>query len=130
MSASINLFALTGVGPMTKRFRLREELIRQRTILLAERNFSLVPPLERTCYADPVDQALNDFEQDLAIQVKTRMVARLKRIEGALQLTKTKSYGCCRRCRKAIPYARLVVQPDALFCVSCLANMERKQYGH
>ncbi|MGZ8385425.1 MAG: TraR/DksA C4-type zinc finger protein, partial [Nitrospira sp.] len=41
-----------------------------------------------------------------------------------------KSYGCCRRCHKAIPYARLTVQPDTLFCVSCLARMERKHYGH
>jgi DnaK suppressor protein len=58
------------------------------------------------------------------------MIARLKRIERALQLTQTKSYGCCRRCRKGIPYARLTVQPDTRFCVSCLARMERKHYGH
>jgi len=111
---------------MTKRLRLREELIRQRTALLTETNFSLVSPSERACYADPVDQASNDFEQDPAMQVKTRMVARLKRIERALPLTKTRSYGCCRRCRETIPYARLAVQPDAPFCVSCLANMERQ----
>jgi RNA polymerase-binding protein DksA len=115
---------------MIKRLRLREELSRQRTSLLIKWNFSLVPPSERACYADPTDQASNDFEQDLAIQVRTRMIARLKRIERALQLTQTKNYGCCRRCRKAIPYARLTVQPDALFCVSCLARMEGKHYGH
>lgn len=121
---------LTGVTRMTKRRQLREELIRQRTLLLTDWNFSLVPPLERACYADPADQASNDCEQDLAIQVKVRMVARLKRIEHALQLTKTRNYGCCRRCRKAIPYARLTVQPDALFCVSCLARLERQHDGH
>lgn len=115
---------------MTKRVRLREELSQQRASLLTDWNFSLAPPFERALYADPADQASNDFEQDLAIQVRTRMIARLKRIERALQLTQTKSYGCCRRCRKAIPYARLTVQPDALFCVSCLARMERKHYGH
>jgi len=115
---------------MTKRVRLREELSRQRTSLLTKWNFSLVPPSERACYADPADQASNNFEQDLAIQVRTRMIARLKRIERALQLTQTKSYGYCRRGRKAIPYARLTVQPDTRFCVSCLARMERKHYGH
>lgn len=115
---------------MTKRLRLREELIRQRISLLTEWDFSLIPPSERVCYADPADQASNDFEQDLALQVKARMVARLNRIKRALQLTNTKSYGCCRQCRKAIPYARLTVQPDALFCVSCLARMERNHQGH
>lgn len=130
VSATIKSFALTGVSHMTKRVRLREKLIRQRTCLLTEWNLSLVSTSERACYADPADQASNDLEQDLAIQVKTRMVARLKRIEHALQLTQTKGYGCCRQCHKPIPYARLNVQPDALFCVSCLARMERNHQGH
>ncbi|HRI37435.1 MAG TPA: hypothetical protein PLO50_02650, partial [Nitrospira sp.] len=38
-----------GVTRMTKRRQLREELIRQRTLLLTDWNFSLVPPLERAC---------------------------------------------------------------------------------
>jgi RNA polymerase-binding transcription factor DksA len=109
---------------------LKEKLGRQRASLLTEWNFSLVPPSEQACHTDPADQASNDFEQDPAIQVSTRMIGRLKRIERALQLAQTKSHGCCRRCRQAIPYARLTVQPDALFCVACLARMERKNYGY
>jgi hypothetical protein len=66
VSANSKLPALTGVSHMTKRVRLREELSRQRASLLTEWNFSLVPPSERACYADPSDQASNDFEQDLA----------------------------------------------------------------
>lgn len=100
---------------MTKRLRLKEQLIRQRTSLLTKRSLSLVPPFERACYADSADQASSDFELELAIQVKTRKIARLKRIERALQLTKTKSYGSCRRCHKAMANARLTVQPDGIF---------------
>lgn len=109
---------------MTKRVRLRKELSRQRAALLTSWNLSLAPLSERALYADPADQASSDFGHDLVIQVRTRVTARLKRIEHALKLMQTKHYGWCRRCRKAIPYARLVVQPDTRFCVSCLAFME------
>ncbi|MDF0674154.1 MAG: TraR/DksA C4-type zinc finger protein [Nitrospira sp.] len=112
---------------MTERLRLRKELSRQRTALLTDWNLSLAPPSERALYADPADQASSDFDQDLAIQVRTRMIARLKRIEHALRLVQTKGYGWCRQCREAIPYARLAIQPDALFCVSCLAPMESRR---
>lgn len=109
---------------MTKRVRLREELNRQRAALLTDWNLSPAPLSERALYDDPIDQASSDLEQDLAIRVRTRIIGRLKRIERALRLVQTKNYGWCRRCRKAIPYARLAIQPDALFCVSCLARME------
>jgi RNA polymerase-binding protein DksA len=112
---------------MTKRLRLRKELHRQRAALLTDRNLSLALQSERALYADPADQASSDLEQDLAILVRTRMIARLKRIERALRLVQTKHYGWCRRCRKAIPYARLVIQPDALYCVSCLACIESRR---
>ena len=109
---------------MTKRVRLREKLSRQRAALLTDWNFSLASPADRALYADPGDQASSDLEQDLAIQVRTRLIAWLKRIEDALVLMQTKHYGWCRRCRKAIPYPRLVVQPDTRFCVSCPKFME------
>jgi DnaK suppressor protein len=112
---------------MTKRVRLREKLSRQQAALRADWNLSLAPLSERALYADPADQASSDFEQDLAIQVRTRITARLKRIEHALRLVQTKDYGWCRQCRKAIPYARLAIQPDALLCVSCLARMEGRR---
>ena len=112
---------------MTKRVRLRKELSRQRAALLTSWNLSLAPLSERALYADPADQASSDFGHDLAIQVRTRVIVRLKRIEHALRLVQTKHYGKCRRYRKAIPYARLAVQSDTRFCVSCLAPMESRR---
>jgi RNA polymerase-binding transcription factor DksA len=111
----------------TKRARLRRELTRQRASLLSDWNLSLGLPTEQAPCADPADQASNDLAQDLAMQVRRRVIAKLKRIERALRLLRTKHYGRCRRCQKAIPYERLVVQPDALFCVSCLARMESRR---
>ncbi|UVT16253.1 MAG: substrate-binding domain-containing protein [Nitrospira sp.] len=87
---------------------------------------SFIPPVEQTHFADPSDQASNEFEQNLSYQVRMRVIMKLKRIERALLLLRTKNYGYCRRCRKAIPDERLVVQPDTLFCVPCLALAERR----
>lgn len=109
-----------------KRVRLREELIRQRELLRAEWNLSVVPLDEPVPCPDLADQASTDFEQSLAIEVKVRVITKLKRIEHALLMMRTKAYGCCRQCHKAIPDARLMVQPEALFCVPCLALVESR----
>lgn len=115
-----------GVHSSFTRARLRETLTKQRASLLSDWNLSLGLPDEPVSCADQADQASHDFAQDLAIRVKMRAIAKLKRIERALQLVQTKHYGCCRRCRKTIPYERLAVQPDARFCVPCLIRVESR----
>lgn len=114
------------VHPTSKRARLREELTRQRALILSGWNLSFGALDEQVPCADLADQASNDLAQDLAMRVRMRALARLKRIEHALLLMRTKYYGYCRRCHKAIPYERLVVQPDARFCVPCLALVENR----
>ena len=106
--------------------RLWTELTRQRAILLSRTNLSLAPDVEPEVSSDEADQASSELEQDLALQVKTRMFARLRHIERALQLMRTTGYGQCRRCQKAIPYERLRVQPDAFYCVPCLTIVEQE----
>jgi RNA polymerase-binding protein DksA len=113
-------------SPEATRSRLREELIRQRALLLADWNLSFTPLADQPHFPDPADQASSDFEQNLFIQVRTRLIAKLKRIERALLLLRTKHYGYCRRCHKAIPDERLAVQPDTRFCVPCLASIESR----
>lgn len=112
--------------PEVNRTRLREELTRQRALLLADWDLSFIPLAEPAHCSDPSDQASNDFDQSLTFQVRTRVIKKLKRIDRALLLLRTKHYGYCRRCRKAIPDGRLVVQPDAIFCVPCLARVEER----
>jgi RNA polymerase-binding protein DksA len=113
-------------SPEVRRTRLREELTRQRTLLLADWDLSFNPLTEPVHFSDPADQASNDLDQSLSFQVRRRVITKLKRIERALLLLRTKHYGICRRCHKAIPDARLAVQPDARFCVPCLALMENR----
>ncbi len=101
------------------------ELTRQRTLLLVSLSASLTAGGEPDVCSDLADQASAEFEQDLAMQVRTRTFDKLRRIERALQLMRTNSYGRCRRCHEDILYERLKVQPDALFCVPCLTINEQ-----
>jgi RNA polymerase-binding protein DksA len=101
------------------------ELTAQRAQILEQTQAPLRPDAEPEACPDPADQASTELEQDLAIQVRKRTFDRLRRIEHALQLIRTNGYGLCLRCRTEIPYERLRVQPDALFCVPCLTLVER-----
>lgn len=113
-------------SPDVRLTRLREKLTRQRARLLSDWDLSFIPPDDYAHFADPADHASNDFERNLSYRVRTRVITKLKRIERALLLLRTKHYGYCRWCRKAIPDERLAVQPEALYCVPCLALIERR----
>jgi RNA polymerase-binding protein DksA len=109
----------------TQRMQLRIELTRQRAMLLADTHLSLLTDEEPEPHPDPIDQACNEFGQDLAIQVRVRTFDKLRHIEHALRLMQTNDYGRCRRCHEEIPFVRLMVKPDALFCVPCLTLIEQ-----
>ena len=101
------------------------ELTRQRTLLLVGSKSSLTTDAEFEACPDPTDQASVDREKGLAMLAKVRTIAKLRRIERALQLICSSDYGQCRRCHADIPYERLKVQPDALLCVPCLSLAEK-----
>jgi DnaK suppressor protein len=80
---------------------------------------------EPELFPDPVDQAAAEHELDVALSVKMLAIEKLRRIELALTSLHTHSYGICSRCDQEIPYARLKVQPDSLYCVPCLTLVEQ-----
>lgn len=117
----------TCIEPATtiQRIQLRTELTRQRAILLSDTHLSLLTDEEPEMHPDPIDQASTEFGQKLAIQVRVRAFDKLRHIEQALRLMQTNNYGRCRQCHREIPFGRLSVKPDALFCVPCLTLIER-----
>jgi len=80
---------------------------------------------EPELFPDPIDQAAAEYESDIALSVKLLAIEKLRRIEQALTSLHTRSYGICSRCNHQIPYARLRVQPDSLYCVPCLTITEQ-----
>lgn len=105
---------------------LQNELKRLRAVLTHETMMSHLIMTEPELFPDPVDQAAAEHESDVALSVKLIAVDKLRRIERALSSLHTHSYGICSRCAHEIPYARLKVQPDSLYCVPCLTLIEQK----
>ena len=105
---------------------LRNELKRLRRVLTHETMMSHLITTEPELFPDPVDQAAAEHESDVALSVKLIAIDKLRRIEHALTSLHTHSYGICSRCAHEIPYARLKVQPDSLYCVPCLTLIEQR----
>ena len=108
---------------------LQSELNRLRTALTHETTISQLITAEPEPFPDQVDQAAAEHESDVALSVKLLAVKKLRRIEQALTSLRAHSYGICSRCGKEIPYARLKVQPDSLYCVPCLTLIEQEAAG-
>ena len=108
-----------------KRTRLMAKLQQQLVLFRDQSSISPGISLEAESHADPIDQASADLDQGLVLQLKVRTLDKLRRIEQALDLMRTCRYGRCRRCDADIPYKRLKVQPDALYCVPCLTIFEQ-----
>ncbi len=105
---------------------IQNELTRLRTALTHETMMSHLMTTEPELFPDPIDQAAAEHELNVALSVKLLAVEKLRRIEQALTSLLACSYGICSRCDQEIPYARLKVQPDSLYCVPCLTLIEQK----
>ena len=105
---------------------LQNELHRLRTVLTHETMMSHLITTEPELFPDPIDQAAAEHELDVALSVKLLAIEKLRRIEQALTSLHARSYGICSRCGQEIPYARLRVQPDSLYCVPCLTVVEQE----
>lgn len=104
---------------------LQNELTRLRTVLTHETMMSHLISTEPEIFPDPIDQAAAEYEIGVALSVKILAIEKLRRIEQALTSLHARSYGICSRCSQEIPYARLRVQPDSLYCVPCLTVIEQ-----
>jgi DnaK suppressor protein len=104
---------------------LQLELNRLRMVLTHETMMSHPITTEPELFPDPIDQAAAEHELDVALSVKILAIEKLRRIEQALTSLHARSYGICSRCSQEIPYARLKVQPDSLYCVPCLTLVEQ-----
>jgi DnaK suppressor protein len=109
---------------------LQHELHRLRTVLTHETMLAPLIAAEPELFPDPIDQAASEHELDIALSVKLLAIEKLRRIEQALTSLHAHSYGVCSRCSQEIPYARLKVQPDSLYCVPCLTVIEQQSAGN
>ena len=105
---------------------LQSELNRLRAALMEDTMTSHQLSTEAELFPDPVDRAAAEHEIGVVLSVKMFAVEKLRRIEQALTSLHTQSYGICSRCCQEIPFARLKVQPDSVYCVPCLTIVEQE----
>jgi len=58
----------------------------------------------------------------LAVALETRILEQHELIDSALRRFESGTYGLCVSCHNPIPYERLLVMPEATYCVRCGAG--------
>ena len=58
-------------------------------------------------------------KRGLAAVLETRISDRHRMIDSALERLEAGTYGDCVNCHNPIPYGRLLVMPEATYCLGC-----------
>lgn len=77
--------------------------------------------------ADETDLASSLINQQLSCSMKERELAKLRRIDLALERIASGHYGCCEECEEEIGHKRLENQPWTELCITHAEEREREQ---
>lgn len=77
-------------------------------------------------FASPDTNAAEQFGHARIEAMRAEMDKRIVQMRKALTMVKIGSYGVCENCKKMIDTDRLVVYPEATFCISCEKKTEKK----
>jgi|WetSurMetagenome_2_1015567.scaffolds.fasta_scaffold786847_2 DnaK suppressor protein len=110
---------------MNKTFvkKMKENLLVQKQFLKEKSNQTVDIDVD----GDEIDEVQGALILDLATQLSTRDLAKLKLVDNALQRIEDETYGICQDCENKIPEARLLANPHFLTCVSCAEDREREE---
>ncbi len=81
---------------------------------------------DRSIIVEPGTDAAVLSGHERTVIFEDRLKKDLQEIEAALKKIKKGTYGICERCKKPIDAKRLEVKPQALYCMSCLTELEKK----
>ena len=77
--------------------------------------------------SDELDLASMELEQNMFMQLKSREVLFLKKIDQALGKINAGTFGVCECCEEEIEFSRLEVRPTADLCISCKETEENQE---
>lgn len=105
---------------------IKATLLARREVLLQELRKELADSKGRTfaVAADPIDQASDSYDEDVAREIVVNNDKELDEIEEALDKMENGTYGFCEFCDAPIPPSRLKVLPYATACVKCTGQKE------
>lgn len=82
---------------------------------------------DRSLIVEPGTDAAVLFGHEKTVILEDRLKNDLKEIETALAKIKKGTYGYCEKCKKPIDKRRLEVKPQAVYCLRCESEVERKK---
>lgn len=82
---------------------------------------------DRSIIVEPGTDAAVLSGHERTVVIEGRLKSDLLEIEAALKKIKKGTYGRCERCGKAIDVKRLEVKPQALYCLKCEGEIEKKK---
>ena len=105
--------------------RLTQAQLRDLEVELRDQRARLERSIATRMDADDAAPAMGSLRGDaqppggLAIALETRVFDRHQMLDVALRRLEAGTYGVCVSCHNPIPYGRLVVMPEATYCVGC-----------
>ena len=75
---------------------------------------------------DFADIASDDIDRKMIEAVGAQELKKLKAIENAITRIQQGKYGLCMKCNKKIPEERLRALPNAVMCIECKNDEERR----
>lgn len=82
---------------------------------------------DRSIIVEPGTDAAVLSGHERTVIFEDRLKSDLKEIEAALKKIKKGTYGKCERCGERIDAKRLEVKPQALYCLKCESEIEKKK---
>lgn len=82
---------------------------------------------DRALIVEPGTDAAVLFGHEKTVIMEERLKLDLVEIESALSKIKKGTYGKCENCGKPIDLKRLEVKPQAVYCLKCEGEVEKKK---
>ena len=82
---------------------------------------------DRSLIVEPGTDATVLISHERTVILEERLKSDLKEIESAILKIKKGTYGVCDRCGKSIDIKRLEAKPQALYCLKCKSDIEKKK---
>ncbi|GAB4411310.1 MAG: hypothetical protein OHK0032_07220 [Thermodesulfovibrionales bacterium] len=114
--------------PREKKIRdIREKLITQRNILLAEAEETLNSLPGQTIFPDLGDQASAEIDRNLLLRLRGREQRLLKKIDSAIEKIDSGTFGICEVCGQEIDIKRIEARPVTTMCIHCKTEQEEEE---
>ena len=81
---------------------------------------------DNTPTSDTLDTIQEAMAKEEALKAREALIQRLKVLARAEEKIREGTYGLCEACGKAIPPARLQSVPEAVLCLRCAEQAERR----